>query len=108
MVKLICQLGHEFGCERMLLVSNANQVVYKAIRKGRVVADYDRLWEELGAHKRLDGDYQINCTPLAPPDWNTIRSNKRAEARRRFAMLVYLANELAARLHAPRFLRSGP
>jgi uncharacterized protein VirK/YbjX len=107
MASLVRQLGHEFGCERMLLVSNGNRVVYKAIRNGRVIADYDQLWEELGARKRPDGDYEMDCTPLAPPDLNAIPSKKRAEARRRFAMLVHLADAVAIRLHAPRFTRNG-
>jgi hypothetical protein len=34
------------------MVSNRNRVIYKAIKHGRVLADYDQLWEELGAQRR--------------------------------------------------------
>lgn len=100
MASLVRQLGHKFGCKRMFLVSNTNRVVYTARRAGKVTADYDRLWEELGARKRADGDYEMDCTPLAPPDWSAIPSKKRAEARRRFQMFAQLTDDVAIRLHA--------
>jgi uncharacterized protein VirK/YbjX len=107
LVSLVRQLGHKFGCELMLLVSNGNRVVYTAIRNGRVIADYDQLWEELGAHKRPDGDYEMNCTQLPLPHFDTIPSKKRSEARRRFTMLVHLVDAVAIRLHAPRLTNNS-
>jgi uncharacterized protein VirK/YbjX len=100
MISLVRQLAHDWGCARVLLVSNRNRVVYKAIRNGRVLADYDELWEELGARKRSDGDYEIDCAALAAPDMDAIASKKRAEARRRFELLMQLADGVGKGLRA--------
>ena len=100
LVSLVRQLGHEYGCERMLMVSNHNRVIYKAIRNGRVLADYDALWEELGARRRADGDYEMDCAPLAPPDLEQIASKKRSEARKRHELVARLADEVCLRMRA--------
>ncbi|HEX8786530.1 MAG TPA: DUF535 family protein [Telluria sp.] len=100
MASLVQQLGHDYGCERMVMVSNRNRVIYKAIRHGRVLADYDQLWKELGARLRLDGDYELACTPLAPPDLEQIPSKKRSEARKRHELVRGLAESLSISLRA--------
>jgi uncharacterized protein VirK/YbjX len=100
MVSLVRQLGFEYGCERMHLVSNRNRVIYKAIRHGRVLADYDLLWEELGAVKNASGDYELDCAPLAAPDLESIPSKKRSEARKRHEMLSGLAEGVCKNLRA--------
>jgi uncharacterized protein VirK/YbjX len=98
MATLVRQLGHEYGCARMLMVSNQNRVIYKAIRNGRVLADYDGLWEELGGVKRPDGDWELDCAPVAAPDLESIPSKKRSEARKRHELVSRLANEVCAAL----------
>lgn len=100
MVSLVRQLGFEYGCERMHLVSNRNRVIYKAIKHGRVLADYDLLWEELGAVKNASGDYELDCAPLAAPDLESIPSKKRSEARKRHEMLSGLADDVCKNLRA--------
>jgi len=100
MVTLARQLGHEYGCERLLMVSNRNRVIYKAIRHGRVLADYDGLWEELGARRRADGDYELACAALAPLDLDEIPSKKRSEARKRHALVEALAEGVCVRMKA--------
>jgi uncharacterized protein VirK/YbjX len=100
MVTLVRQLGFEFGCVRMHLVSNRNRVIYKAIRNGRVLADYDLLWEELGALKNAAGDYELDCAPVTAPDLEAIPSKKRSEARKRYEMLCTLAAEVCTGLRA--------
>jgi uncharacterized protein VirK/YbjX len=100
MVTLARQLGHEYGCEKLLMVSNRNRVIYKAIRHGRVLADYDQLWEELGARKREDGDYEMACAGLGEPDLELIASKKRAEARRRHELVRGLAEGVCIKLRA--------
>ena len=100
MVNLVRQLAHDYGCERVVMVSNRNRVIYKAIRNGRVLADYDGLWAELGARKRADGDYELACAALAPPDLEAIPSKKRAEARRRHEVLMLLADGVGRGLRA--------
>jgi len=100
MVSLVRQLGFEYGCTRMHMVSNRNRVIYKAIRHGRVLADYDLLWEELGAVKNAGGDYEIDCAPLAAPDLEAIPSKKRSEARKRYEMMCALADGVCTSLRA--------
>lgn len=98
MVTLVRALGHDYGCARMVMVSNRNRVIYKAIKHGRVLADYDELWEELGARRRDDGDYELDCLALMPPDLAAIESKKRSEAKKRYEMVSALAREVSVRL----------
>jgi uncharacterized protein VirK/YbjX len=100
MVNLVRQLGFEYGCERLHLVSNRNRVIYKAIKHGRVLADYDLLWEELGALKNASGDYELDCAPVAAPDLEAIPSKKRSEARKRYEMICLLAEGVCTSLRA--------
>jgi uncharacterized protein VirK/YbjX len=98
LVTLVRTLGYGFGCRRLHLVSNANRVVHSAMRQGRVRADYDQLWQELGAELQPDGDYALPCAPLAPLDLESIASKKRSEARRRHDLVSTLADQVAWRL----------
>ena len=100
MVSLVQQLGHDYGCARLVMVSNRNRVIYKAIRHGRVLADYDQLWEELGARPRADGDFELDCTPLAALDLEQIPSKKRSEARKRYELVRTLAEDVSLSLRA--------
>lgn len=100
MASLVRQLAHDYGCTRVLMVSNRNRVIAKAIRNGRVLADYDQLWEELGAHRRPDGDYEMRCEGLAAPYLEAIASKKRAEAKRRYEVLMLLADGVCKGLRA--------
>lgn len=100
MVSLVQQLGHDYGCERLMMVSNCNRVIYKAIRHGRVLADYDQLWKELGARLRVDGDYELDCAPLAAPDLEQIPSRKRSEAKKRYELVRALAHSVSVSLRA--------
>jgi uncharacterized protein VirK/YbjX len=101
LASLVRHVGHAYGCERMLMVSNRNRVVYKALRCGRVLADYDGFWSELGANLRPDGDYELACGPVRAPDLEAIPSRKRSEAKKRHDMLARLADTVAAGLRAP-------
>jgi uncharacterized protein VirK/YbjX len=100
MVTLARQLGHEYGCEKLLMVSNRNRVIYKAIKHGRVLADYDQLWEELGAQRREDGDYEMTCAGLGELDLEAIASKKRSEARKRHELVRGLADGVCIKLRA--------
>ncbi|GAB3460106.1 VirK/YbjX family protein [Massilia terrae] len=91
LVALVRQLGYEFGCGRMLLVSNQNRVVQSAMRKGRVLSDYDQVWEEMGAQRMDDGDFCLPCAPLAELDLESIPSKKRSEARKRHELMMAMA-----------------
>ena len=101
LVTLVRQLGHAFGCGRVRLVGNANRVVHGAIRRGKVMADYDQMWQELGAERRADGDYALACEPVQEPDMEQIQSKKRSEARKRHAVVRELADALVGSLTRP-------
>lgn len=98
LITLVRQLGYTYGCRQMLLVSNANRVVRGAMRQGRVLADYDQLWSEMGAERCADGDFALPCTALAEPDMESIPSRKRSEARKRHEMMARVAAAVSARL----------
>lgn len=86
MIRCIQKLAQDLGCDNLLLVGNRNRVIDYAIRKGHLHADYDQFWLELGARERGDGDFILPCA-IAPLDLEAIPSKKRAEARRRAALL---------------------
>jgi len=88
LMRLVRQFGHEHGCAGLMLVGNANRVVTKSMRKGKVHADYDSLWLELGARQRRDGDFDLSCEALPALDLSEIASKKRSEARKRHEMLT--------------------
>ena len=94
MVSLVGQLGYAFGCAQMRLVGNANRVVRGAMREGRVQADYDQLWTEMGAAPRRDGDFELACAPVAALDLERICSKKRSEARKRHHLIVTLTHAI--------------
>jgi uncharacterized protein VirK/YbjX len=100
MVRLLTQLGFDYGCTHVLLVGNANLAHRSAASKGKVFADYDTLWQEMEARPRCDGDYQLPCEPLCAPDLSAIASKKRSEARKRFDTLVELAEVVKLGLQA--------
>jgi uncharacterized protein VirK/YbjX len=102
MLKLLSQFAHDHGCATLRLVSNANRVVCSATRQGKVHADYDTLWQELGAVARADGDYQLASEAICEPDLAAIASKKRSEARKRHETLCELAQAMTVSLHAPR------
>ncbi|OWW21556.1 DUF535 family protein [Noviherbaspirillum denitrificans] len=91
---LVRHLGHALGFGKLRLVGNANRVVHGAMRQGRVRADYDQLWQEIGALPRPDGDFEISCARLQPPDLSDVASKKRAEARRRHDVVMQLATDV--------------
>ena len=103
MVRLLRQIGYDYGCSALRLVGNVNRAVCGAARQGKVHADYDGLWQECEAQLRADGNYQLACEDLAPPDLAAIPSKKRSEARKRHEALAALVQEVRASLHAPQF-----
>lgn len=100
MASLAQQLGYDYGCERMVMVSNRNRVIYKALRLGCVMADYDQLWTELGARTRADGDFELDCAPIAAPDLAQIASKKRSEAKKRHELVRAMALQVSVGLRA--------
>jgi len=98
LLRLASQLGHACGCNELLLVSNANLPVRRSRRLGKVKADYDALWKEMGAAPRADGDFALRCEALPPPRLEQLPSKKRAEARRRHDLMQEAWLSMQARL----------
>ncbi|MRW88171.1 DUF535 domain-containing protein [Pseudoduganella sp. FT26W] len=102
MVKLLSQIAFDHDCTALRLVGNANRAVCSATRQGKVHADYDALWQELGAVALANGDYALDSEAICAPDLAAIASKKRSEARKRHETLCELAQAMAVSLHAPR------
>ncbi|WP_082616358.1 DUF535 family protein [Massilia sp. Root418] len=102
LLRLVQQLGYAYGCSQVLLVGNDNRAVLKQIRKGRVHADYNAFWLEMGAQPRSDGDYALACGPLQAPVMEEIASRKRSEARKRYDLLAGVAAEVVDSFVRPR------
>ena len=103
MVRLARQLGHDIGCQAMVLVGNDNRAVRHSTKKGLVLADYDALWRELGAHPRGNGDFELACEDLPPLQLEDIASKKRSEAKKRHQTVIELsaAIRVGLRLSVP-------
>lgn len=102
MVRLVQQLGVEFGCRDIFLVGNVNRAADYAIQKKQVHADYDSLWQEMGAQRMLNGDFRLACTDLEPPDLQSIPSKKRSEARKRHDILLEFSKLLIKNINIER------
>lgn len=102
LLRLVQQLGYAYGCTQVLLVGNDNRAVMKQIRKGRVYADYNACWQEMGAAARSDGDYALACGPLQAPVMEEIPSRKRSEARKRYELLADVARQVVDGFGRPR------
>ena len=87
LIRLLGHLAHQHHCVGLRMVGNQNRVVEAALRKGKVHADYDELWQELHASRRADGDFDLPCHKISAPSLDAIPSKRRAEVRRRHALL---------------------
>ena len=96
LVGLVQQLGHALGCTQLRLVGNANRTAGRAIDRGHVRADYEQLWQELGALRRSDGDFVLPCAPLAPLVIEQVVQKRRSEARKRHLMLQEVADDVVS------------
>jgi uncharacterized protein len=83
MVRLVREIGRAYGCKQLILVGNQNRVMFHQVRTGQVFADYDDFWQEIGAVRRPDGEYQLACDDIPVPNLLEIPSHKRSEARKR-------------------------
>ena len=101
MVSVVRAIGDALGCSRILLVSNKNRIAVNSRRAGRISSNYDETWEEMGAVQRLDGNFESPCTDPGQ-DIALVASNKRAEARRRGALLGSLCAAVQLNLNGRR------
>ena len=99
MMRLARQLAWEHGCRTMILVGNDNRTVHHSAKKhGRLMADYDSVWQELGAQARRDGDFELPCENMPPLMLDEIASKKRSEARKRHELTLTMIATLRSGL----------
>lgn len=101
MVLMVRAMGTYFGCATVLLVSNENRIAVNGRRARRISSNYDETWEEMGATRRHDGNYESPCA-LPVQDIELLPSHKRGEARRRNALLSALSTSVTESLEARR------
>jgi hypothetical protein len=87
---MVRDIGYDLGCEYLLLVGAANRVAEAGRKPGEAPADCDQHWTALGAIRRLDGDYQLECGPLAEPRLGHLDLNSALEVRRQHALRMDL------------------
>ena len=98
LVGLVRQIGYDLGCSHVHMVGNHNLVVHSALRQGKVSANYDQCWVELGSAARPDGDFELDCRPLAEPAFEKVEAKRRSEARKRYALCVQVYAVVSQRL----------
>ncbi len=98
LVGLVRQIGHDLGCSHVHMVGNHNLVVHSALRQGKVSANYDACWAELGSTARQDGDFELECRPLTEPAFEKVEAKRRSEARKRYALCVQIYDVVSQRL----------
>lgn len=93
LVSVVRDIGDYFGCTDMIGIGNGNRVLAYGGRHEKKSPDYDQTWEEMSATRREDGDFQLPCTGILKTSFDAIPSKKRAEAKRKMALLesIFLA-----------------
>lgn len=99
-MEALCQFAQIAKVDQILAVSNATHV-YRSWRymdkKTQMHADYDAFWASLGAEK-TEGNYFSLPLILTRKSEADIASKKRAEYRRRYALLDNIVTQLPQRL----------
>jgi len=98
LVTLVNVIGYATGCSAVRLVGNENRTVRRSQKQGKVHADYDAFWLECGALRRPDGDFEMPCTTVTPPDLSLVPSHKRSAARKRHEIVQALARAISGEL----------
>ena len=86
-------------CEALLLISNRQRIALNLWRRFHITANYDKTWLEAGASLRADGWYTLEPLAEKEIDLTEIASKKRAEAKRRQALLNGVYAGLRAHLN---------
>ncbi|HBC7431926.1 VirK/YbjX family protein [Enterobacter bugandensis] len=97
LVEAAMTFGAAFPVAQIVAVSNATHIYrswrYRKKKEGKLLADYDGFWSSLGGEKQESGHFML---PLAMPrkPVEEIASKKRAEYRRRYALLDSLIQQV--------------
>lgn len=89
-VQALCRLASQLGMTQILAVGNQTHIYqswrYNKKKQGQLHADYDSFWRSLGAEQQAEGYFSLPLTPTRK-SMEEIASKKRAEYRRRYALL---------------------
>jgi uncharacterized protein VirK/YbjX len=97
LVEAAMTLGAAFPVEQIVAVSNDTHIYrswrYRKKKEGKLLADYDSFWLSIGGEKQDNGNFML---PLVMPrkPMEEIASKKRAEYRRRYALLDSLIQQM--------------
>lgn len=96
-VDALLTLGSLLSVAHVRAVSNETHIYrslrYRRKKRGKLHADYNSFWVSLGAQADEEGDYVLPLT-LARKTMEEIASKKRAEYRRRYALLDELQQQI--------------
>lgn len=99
------QLALRLGARQILAVSNHTHIYrswrYRLSKRSVFLADYDAFWREMGGEPGQDGHFLLPLTTLRRP-LAEIPSKKRAEYRRRYALLDAMNAALEQSFTAPK------
>ncbi len=108
MVTVMRDIGAYFGCTAMQMVSNKNRVAINYRRSRRISSNYDETWEEMLATRRPDGNFEMPCVESAPANFEQVPSHKRAEAKRRSALLAMINTAIHANFNLRKICSNQP
>lgn len=94
LITAAAQWSHALGCSWLELVGNSQRIAINAWRRRRILADNERLWQEMGASLGGNGRWRLQSVASRELDLDSIPSRKRAEARRRQALMQALSEGL--------------
>lgn len=100
MISMVRGFGAILDCDGVFLVANENQMVHlmKRGRAKRFFANYDEMWRDAGAEIHRSGDFHLSCADLLRADFSDTPSHKRAQAKRKVALLSNAFDQLARAL----------
>lgn len=96
LLQAVRQLARDCGCARVLLVANHQRVALNPVRRMKIKVDLEGLWRDLGAEAESSGFFVVSPQVLIPQDFSEVASNKRAEAKRKAALVTALLGGLSA------------
>jgi Uncharacterized protein conserved in bacteria len=95
-MEAVCQFAQRLKIEQIMAVSNQAHI-YRSLRyrdkEKKIYSDYDNFWESVGGICDKQGYFQLPLT-VARKEESEIASKKRAEYRRRYALLDGIAEHI--------------
>lgn len=61
MIAVVREIGRLVDCRKLILISNANKLPPRGKRVCKKSSDYDAIWKEMAATRRVDGDFELPC-----------------------------------------------